>query len=204
MKITTQISRILSAILSPLIIPTYGIMIALWTTWLNTIQIGHRIVVVFVVFLFTCLIPFSAISLLMRYKIVNSIAMTNREERRYPYIIVAFSYIGCAIYLANINAPLWLIMFPGAAAIAAVTSAIINLWWKISIHTTAVAGLLALIVRIHSSMLGNCDMFLTISIGIIALGAIASARLALQRHTTFQLAAGAVNGFFWVYLLTGI
>ena len=195
-------ARVLSVILSPLILPTYGMIIALWTSSLSTIPTINRIAVTIMVFLFTNLLPAAIIALLMRMKVITSWALPSKKERNIPFIVAILCYVSCTIYLANIMAPLWLLMFLIAATLTAITCGIINLWWKISFHCAATAGVLGLALHIFATSINTCNMLPVISIAILSLGAIASARLFLERHTLAQVIAGSIVGFLWVYLLT--
>lgn len=197
-----KIARFFSALLSPLIIPMLGVALSIWLTWLYFLPVVSSIAVISMAFLFTFLVPLSYILLLMRLGKVSGFALKERRERLYPYIWVILSYIGYASYLASVNAPLWLTLFMFGAAFAAIVSCIINLWWKISIHTASFAGLLALLVRIHADSLNRCDMLVVISVAILMLGVLASSRLILKRHTLAQVFGGSLNGFLSVYIFT--
>ena len=63
-------ARIFSTVLSPLLMPTMGIFIALWATVLCYIPAGTRLVVMLVVFGITCIMPMVAIAVLHNLKII--------------------------------------------------------------------------------------------------------------------------------------
>ncbi|MDE5786844.1 MAG: hypothetical protein K2H98_09955, partial [Duncaniella sp.] len=95
---------------------------------------------------------------------------------------------------------MWLFIVGGAAA--AVVSLVVNFWWKISAHAAGVAGVVALIVRIAVDNLGVVDLFWWMTGSILVTGAVMTARVYMQRHTLWQVVAGAFNGFLCVYLAT--
>lgn len=197
-----KIARFFSALLSPLIIPTIGIALSMWLTWLYFLPVEALIGVISMAFVFTFLMPLSAIMLLMRLGKISGFALKERRERAYPYILIILSYLGYACYLANINAPMWLTLFMFGAAFAAIVSCIVNIWWKISIHAASVAGILALFIRIHADSLNRCGMLGIVSVTILLLGIIASSRLVLNRHSLAQVLAGSLNGFLSIYIFT--
>ena len=64
------------------------------------------------------------------------------------------------------------------------------------------AGLVALVARLSVDRLAIVDMDWWISGVVLATGLVMSARVFLERHTLWQVIAGAANGFACVYLIT--
>lgn len=197
-----KISHLFSWVLSPVLIPTYAVFIALWVTALAVLPVGLRLNVTLMTFLLTCVIPVVAIILLYKMKLISSPGLNNQKERYIPYVITAICYLGAAWYMFRIHASSWLYMFMIGGAIAAAVSCIVNIWWKISAHLAAMGGLVALLFRILSDGIYICNMWALISVAILLTGILGSARIQLKCHTFWQVIAGAANGFFWVYLLT--
>lgn len=197
-----KISHLFSWVLSPVLIPTYAVFIALWVTALAVLPVGLRLNVTLMTFLLTCVIPVVAIILLYKMKLISSPGLNNQKERYIPYVITAICYLGAAWYMFRIHAPSWLYMFMIGGAIAAAVSCVVNIWWKISAHLAAMGGLVALLFRILSDGIYICNMWVIISVAILLTGILGSARIQLKCHTFWQVIAGAANGFFWVYLLT--
>lgn len=199
-----KISRFFSALFSPLLIPTYGMTLALWTTILCYVPLQSRLIVIVVTAIFTYLLPLLAILSLIKIGHVSGFSLVNRKERLFPYVIVLFCYLGCTFYLYQSQAPDWIIMFMMGAAVAALISCIVNLWWKISIHSAAVAGIVALLMNIAIEEMNVCNMFPIIACSVLAWGIVGTSRLILNRHTLWQVIAGGVNGFLCVYLLSAL
>jgi len=78
--------------------------------------------------------------------------------------------------------------------------ALINLKWKISAHMAGIGGVVALIYQIHAMGLSAFDLLWLLCLAVLVAGALGSARLALKRHNTWQVLAGAVVGFLCVSL----
>lgn len=196
------VAHIVSWILSPLLIPVYGMIIAFWLTTLNVLPVGIKVQVIAVVWAFTCIAPMLVILALWRSHMVTSPGLNNRKERPIPYILTIVCYLATAYYLYAIHAPQWLWLFMIAGAGAAFVSLVVNFRWKISAHMAAAAGLLAMVFRIAADRVAVVDMWPVVTIGIMLLGLLGTSRIVLKCHTLGQVLAGAANGFLWVYLLT--
>ncbi len=197
-----KISRFVSALFSPLLVPTYGMILALWTTMLCYVPLQSRLIVIVITAIFTYLLPLLAILSLIKIGHVSGFSLTNRKERLYPYIIVLLCYLGCAFYLSQSQAPEWIIMFMMGAAVAALISCVVNIWWKISIHSAAIAGIVALLVYIAIEEMNVSNIFPIIACSVLIWGIVGTSRLILKRHTFWQVIAGGINGFLCVYLLS--
>ncbi len=197
-------ANIFSWILSPILVPSYGVILSLWVTVLAVLPHGVRWNVVLMTALITAFLPALAIFLLYKVKLISDPGLNKRKERYVPYGITCVCYILAAWYLARIHAPSWMWLFMVSGAVAAVICVTVNLWWKISAHMAAFGGLVALMFRIMDDGINIVPMWLVISIGILLLGILGSSRLLLERHTFWQVFAGTAVGFASVYLLTGL
>ncbi len=197
------ISRILSTLLHPLLMPVYGIFIIFFHTYLLVLNLPFKLFILAGVFLFTCIIPALCIYILYKIKAISSVTLNDRKDRLYPYIICLLSYISCALFLISHAMPLWVTGLFLGAAISVIISIIINRWWKISAHLAGIGGVVALIYFLTGSqlMLPSFPLFLIVLWTLLA-GALGSARIYMGRHTLGQVLAGFANGFFWVYICT--
>jgi len=200
--IPTDVAHIISSIFSPLLIPTYGIFMALWTSILMFLPLKLRWGVVSVTFVITCIIPLLAILSLWRLGYISRPSLNSREERTVPYIITGLCYLGCAFYLSQINAPGWIIAFPAGGCLAVAICSLINLKWKISAHLAAMGGLLAMMFRIASLHVNAVPMNGWLTVLVILAGIIGSSRILLKCHTSAQVVAGTAVGFLSVYLMS--
>lgn len=201
-----RFSQILSALFSPIIVPTYAVMLALWCSRLMFLPLNVRWNVTLLVFCITAVVPLAAILGLHMLGVVSDAGLNKRTERTLPYVITGLAYVACTIYLLRANAPGWLWLFMAGATLATVISAVVNRWWKISAHMAAMGGLVAMMFRvldIGMAAPGVPFMLFTILI-VIAAGAVGTARIYLDRHTLLQVIAGTANGFLCVFLLSAL
>ena len=196
------IARIFSAIFSPLLTGTYGIVLAMWLSYLCYSPFKAQLIVTIVTFVATCIIPIIAIFVLHRTGVVKDPALNDRADRTVPYILAVLCYCGVGVYYHFVNAPVWLSMFVFGGALALLILTIVNRKWKISGHATGMGGLVAVLFFLLLS--GNCptDIQWEFFAGVILAGIVGTSRLILGRHTLLQVAAGFANGFLCIFLLS--
>ena len=196
-----KIARIISFVFSPLLVPTYGVGLALSVSTLNHIQWQVRVGVVAVTFMITCVVPLFAICGLWKLGLIKDPALNERTERTVPFVIAVLSYGACTVYLYKAHAPVWMVGFMAGAVAATIISLVVNRWWKISAHAAGMGGLLAMVFRITAGGYAAVDMLWPLVVVVLLTGMVATSRIGLQRHTEWQVMAGGLNGFICVYLL---
>lgn len=190
--------RIISAIFSPLIVPCYGIAMALCISPLFVIPMRMSVLGMCAVFVF--IFPALAVLGLYRIGVIKDLGLNTRSERTIPYCISIACYGVCAYYLTRANAPMWLVGFVVGGAVTILIDLLINMKWKISGHMTAMGGWLGIAFFLTVKQLAVIDMtWVTIAI-VLLCGLVATARLYLNRHTPMQVLAGTANGFICIYL----
>lgn len=192
--------KIISAVFSPLIVPCYGIAMALCITPLFIIPIQARMTVLGMCALFLFIFPALAVLALYRIGIVKDLGLNGRTERTIPYCVSMTCYAVCAYYLYRVNAPMWLVGFVTGGILTIAVNLIVNLWWKISGHMAAMGGWLGIAFFIAVNRLAVIDMTWVVIVIILLCGLVATARLALERHTPLQVLAGTFNGIACIYI----
>lgn len=187
-------AQIISDIFSPIMVPTYGMALAMWATPLRSIPESNRLIATLLVAVITGLVPLAAIAALIKAGKVSDRAISNRNQRTLPMSIAAICYIGASLFVGSLGAPIWLRMFFVGAAAATLTAMVITFKWKISAHTTAMGGLVGMMLWFAVSGMADVNVMIMFSVGILLAGAIATARLLLQRHTLAQVLAGLALG----------
>ncbi len=94
-----KIAHIFSWILSPVLIPTYAVFVALWVTLLSFLPVDARWGVVAMTWVITCAIPVVAILLLYKFKVISAPGLNQQKERYIPYVVTALCYLGCGLYM---------------------------------------------------------------------------------------------------------
>lgn len=197
-----RVSQILSYIFSPLLVPTYGMILASFLSVLSVLSARVLCTTVAITFVITCVIPACGIMAMYKTGFLTDPGVNVRTERSLPYALTILCYVGCCFFLYRAGAPSWLTMFYAGGGAAALINAVVNLKWKISAHAAAMGGLVAMLFRIATMHQSVVDLNIWISAVVVLAGAIMTARVYLQRHTLMQVLAGCANGFLCVWLLT--
>ena len=199
-KFIAGVASFLTTVLSPLLMPTYGVFLALWISVLCLLPYGTRVSVLLMCMGITCIFPLIFLSVLRHFKLVKDLHVEVREQRLIPYLFTVVCYLVAAYYLYYCHSPQWFVMFMVGSAITVLVMALINLKWKISAHMAGIGGVIALVYQIHVLGLSAFDLFWLLCICIILAGLLGSARLILKRHDIWQVLAGAIVGFLCVSL----
>lgn len=199
-KFIAGLANFLSTVLSPLLMPTYGIFLALWVSVLCLLPYGTRVSTLLMCMGITCILPLIFLSVLHHFKLVKNLHVDVREQRLMPYLFTVLCYAVAAYYLYFRHSPQWLVMFMVGSAITVLVMTLINLKWKISAHMAGIGGVIALIYQVHVMGLSAFGLLWLLCILIIVAGLLGSSRLVLKQHDTWQVLAGAVVGFLCVSL----
>lgn len=190
-----KLATILSTLFHPLLMPTYGIGIALYTSYMRVF--GDRLlgIVVTGVLLTTCILPSLAIYILYKVGYISDFRLHERTERTVPYLINFACYIACYLYLYRFGVPHWILSFIAGAIVSLVISLIINRYWKISAHMVAAGSMVTLVFLMSFFGLMLKPYILPLQLAVLLLaGAIGSSRILLNRHTLGQVGAGFALG----------
>jgi hypothetical protein len=196
------LSRILSYILHPLLIPilvTSALLLRpdVYTIILPVALIGWFLSVVFV---FTILIPVTAMLILLKFNAMNSLEMHFRNERTIPLIITSTSFMVLLFSVKGTNIPPVFLYVLYSATFALLAGLIINLFYKISLHTLG-WGAMVTTLTLLSLRLG-IPLLLFIAVAIILSGLAGYARLKENAHNQTQVYLGYVAGVSVIILLS--
>lgn len=195
-------ARICSTIFHPFIIPVAGIFLSLYFSYMRMLGIGYTVNILLIVVLFTIAIPGLGVLMLYKTRRITSVGLVNREERTLPYIIFFCSYILGAVFLWWTNLRGVQLGYFVGGLLAIIIDLIVNRWWKISVHMTAMGGFTGLIFAMSYLQYIMYTEYTPLlqSIAILGSGALGTSRIILKRHTIGQVCCGFINGFFWVFL----
>ncbi len=151
---------------------------------------------IFVIFIATSLIPLFITIMLKKIKVITSLQMPNREERKIPFLITCFCYFIAYYYLRyhlelNLNGLIFYFVFFGM--FATILGFFITLTWKISIHMIGIGGIVGILTLLSKT---NHEVLLyPLITTIFCAGLIAFSRLQLRAHNLKQIIAGFFLGF---------
>lgn len=192
-----RFARICSTIFHPLIAPVLGIFISLYFSHLRDF-LGNSYILnySFVILFFTFILPGIGILLLYKVKLITSVGLVRREERTLPYILFFLCYISCNVFIWWSGMRGLQFGFLTGGLIAILIDVIVNRWWKISVHMTAIGGVTGLIfVMSHLQLFASPQTALLLQIiAILGAGALGTSRITLKRHTLGQVCCGFITG----------
>lgn len=193
--------NIVSAVFSPLMVPTYGMIIALQMTGLAVVPWRAKFAAVAVVFVLTGLLPFLLIHGLKTLGLVKNFGLSERTDRSIPYAATFCFYVATVVYLFMVSAPMWLIGFMAGGVFGLAVVSVVNRRWKISAHAAGMGGLLAMLV-VMAIRTGMISLLPVLIAAVVSTGLVATARIALRCHTPMQVAVGCAVGFMCVFSLS--
>jgi hypothetical protein len=200
----TRLAKIISYVFHPVFIPLYGLLLlfSMKSYFTFELVLKARLMILAFVFVTTIIFPLLIMTLLKRQGFIESYQMAGRDERRLPYLITAIFYFITYQMLLQMQLPeIYSFYFMGATLLLALV-VIINIWWKISIHMVGIGGLFGMVCGLAIAL--SFDLFLWISIIVMASGFIGFARLKAGTHKQSEIYAGFLVGsviMFGLYLL---
>ena len=188
------VSRILSYILHPLLIPTLAISALMLKPGLfpGIFPTILKFWFLAVVFAFTLVIPAISVFILLKFNAIYSIELKDRTERTIPLFITSGSYMALLLFLkATIMPPIFLYILY-SATLALLVGLLLNLAFKISLHTLGWGALAATLISI--SIKTGIPLFPYILISILLSGVVGYARLKQNAHNQAQVYWGYIAG----------
>lgn len=188
-----QIPKVLSYVLHPLLIPTFATLV-LYQPDLYSIEFGKllKIWLLSVVFVFTFVIPVIGVLLLLKFKAIQTIEMNDRGERTVPLLIAGVSFMALLFSVKSTMIPPVLLYIIFSAAFSLLAGLLINLVYKISLHTLGWGSFVAALTGI--SIRFGVPLLAMIVFSVLLSGIAGYARLKLNAHNPAQVYLGFVAG----------
>ncbi|MFN5910087.1 MAG: phosphatase PAP2 family protein [Bacteroidota bacterium] len=208
-------SEIASWVFLPLLMPVYGLLIALYVPsdqdyllnedCLYLINDSIKLAVLIMFVIFSAVAPGLSFLILKKRNIISTIDMEDKRERSIPMLIMlVYCLMLYFLFLQKAPGgvlPKYVYALPLSGVFVTVSYALINRWIKISLHAGG-AGILAGFLFAYSW--GHMEYeFWTLVFPILASGITLTARLYLKKHTPFEVYTGwslAFTGTFFVNL----
>ncbi len=197
----SRAARIISALLHPLLIPTYIfiLLLNLPVYFSIVLPVNAKLMIIGTVLITTGFIPAVFIFFMLKKGLVTSIYMNDREERTFPYVIaVIFFYLTYYLLKRLQLSPVYHYFMAGATFLVIMTL-LINIFWKISSHMVAMGAATGMIIGL--SLYLGVYFSLLIYAMILLSGLVGFARLRLDSHTQAQVYTGYALGLITVMIL---
>ncbi|MGB4205785.1 MAG: hypothetical protein WBJ84_09245 [Bacteroidales bacterium] len=194
-RIETNIAKIVSVVLHPLLLPTYTIIILFNLHAYFSLIIPNKVkwFIGSFVFLTTGLLPLLFTFIMARTGLVRNLLMNQREERLWPFMVTALFYYLAYYLLGQLEISAVYSLFMLGAFISLVIGLIVSFFWKISAHMIGMGGITGAFIGLSFTMM--IDMPMLIIILILLSGITGFARLKLLAHNPAQIFFGYLTGF---------
>jgi hypothetical protein len=192
-ELKEKAAKIISISFNPLLMPVYGLLVIFFAPtlfWYLPLRVKE---ILFFIFLINnVLIPVSLLPFLRYRNLISSWVMEERSERVVPLVIVTLLYSVTSYIMFKLQIPVFVKAYTYSLALLAVVLLIINLYWKISLHSAAGGAMTALIFVLSVKM--GVPLPLQTAVVLILSGIVMSARLKLNTHEPKQVYGGFITG----------
>jgi hypothetical protein len=194
------IAQVLSYIFHPIFLPTLGLIFVfgLNSYISQTTPFAKQVFIVAWIFVNTALIPL-VFTLFLRWRgMVTSIQLHSREDRLIPFTFALLFYFTNYWLMQDIALPMLIHSIFLGSSIAVGMALVFTFFTKISIHMIGMGGITASLFGL--SQVYQLPIIWLVIAGILASGAVGSARYILESHNLRQIYLGWITGFCSVYL----
>lgn len=191
-----KIATALTVIFQPLIVPSIVIFLLFYVIpEATSVPNEAKWSLLLLIVVTTLIIPmFSMIGMRMT-SLIPSIYMFNKRERILPFSMVSIFYlITSGFFYFKLNVDALFVYTLIVITICVLVLTLITLFWRISAHTTGLAGLLA-IIAVLAIKFTNTSLLYPLIGAVMICGAVSSARLYLGAHKPMEVAGGFLLGF---------
>ena len=192
-----RIAEIISYIFHPMLMATLliGLLYLFAPSVIQPLNSETIKTVLAVIFLLTCIIPMLSVGALKITSSISSMKLENRRERIMPFMFISI-YYGVTTYMFVIKLGLdgvIMVVFT-TITLMIVLITIITSFFKISVHSAGIWGLLGFLISIHYKF-PDSQLFWPILIVLVLAGGVNSSRLLLNAHSPKEVSLGSVLGF---------
>ena len=194
-----KIALLFSIVFQPLFMATYLFIILLYVTPSAIGSLFHYRIML-VVFLTTFVLPVISIYVMKLTSTISSMHLTDKDERIFPFFLIAIFYAISAYLMVtkfNISAGINIVFI--TLAFLALFTAFITIFWKISVHSIGLGGVLGILMALNFR--SPAPYFTWLITGwVVLMGATMSSRLLLNVHRPVEVYTGATFGIVFCFL----
>ena len=165
-------ARVISMVFTPFYLPIVGLMALFFLSYLSLMPTAYK--------------------LQRKYQGWNLIELGHKERRMVPYVISILCYFFCVYIMDMLHIPHFMGTIVSAALSIQIVCALINVWWKISTHTSAIGGVAGALF-VFGEFFGFNPVWWLCLVMILA-GVLGTSRMILRQHSLSQVVAGFVVG----------
>lgn len=196
----TQVSKVITFLLNPLIIPLVAFVALFYGTYLRIFTSSqYKFIVIGMIFCFTALLPSFILYVYAQIQKVPYRQLTEQKRRFIPYLLTITSFLFCTIITYRLKLPIYMTGVVIAPLITIILFAIANFKWRLSIHTGGMGVIVGYLVSFSAIFGYNPIVWLCVF--IIVAGLVGTARIILSGHTLNSVLAGFTIGLVCTILV---
>lgn len=190
----SYLSRVLSVILHPVFMPLYGLLLIFNApTFLVHLPYNIKRVIFLLAMVNMTVVPIAMLPLLRYRNLISTYSMESSRERVFPLTLGVLLYAVTTVIFYSYQIPVLIKSFMLAATVTSLILLVTTFWWKISIHSAGLGGLLATVMALSIRMGANLEL---LWIGLMLISALVMmSRLYLRVHSPAQVYTGFLAGF---------
>lgn len=189
-----KISKIISVVFHPFLLPIYVMLILLFTETVHSFYPWKvKVYLLWNVTLYTLVLPALTLALIKHLRRVRNRRMSKREYTIIALLIGASCYILCAITMMKAPSLSIFRKIAMAGVLCELFCLVTIPFGRISTHLTAMGAAVAIFTLLN--ILGEISLFWILLTTILCAGILSSARLYMGRNRSRQLFIGFVCGF---------
>jgi hypothetical protein len=197
--ISSPAAKIVSILFHPLLMPVYGFLIIFSApTLFGYLSFEIKKLILMIIVVNNVFLPLSLIPFLLHRNVISTWSIEKREERKIPLILATVLYATSSYIVFRFPIPFFLKAFVYSTFFLSLFATVINLWWKISLHSIASGALIAVVLMLSFKMYTPLVWYLVVV--VVAGGGVLSARLRLHYHNPQQVWLGLLAGFAGSFL----
>lgn len=192
MKGLLLIARVFSGVFRPSYYPTVGTFILLCFTYLDLFPWAFKLWVLALVYIFTFCLPALGTYVYRRMHGWSAQELRTRHKRAVPYIINICSFLVLMHIFSATHLPHFLMAVAGIALLVQSTCIVVNVWWKVSMHSAGAGGVIGALVA-YAALFGFNPVW-WLALAIFVDGCVMTSRMLLRQHTLGQVLGGTIIG----------
>ena len=192
-------ARVISMVFTPFYLPMVGLAALFLFSYLGLMPWGYKLTVLGLVYLFTILLPTFLIRLYRHYQGWKPFDLIVRERRMVPYVISIVCYSVCYYLMSMAHIPHFMGSILVAAVLIQIVCALINTWWKVSVHEAAIGGVTGALLAF--AIIFTFDPIWWFCLTLFLSGIVGTSRMMLRQHSLSQIVVGWFIGCVLAFLI---
>lgn len=187
------LAKALSDVFRPSYFPLLGFFILLMFTYLSQLSWQLKLSLLILVYILTIFLPALGVYAYRRLRNLAPQELLLRTNRLVPYVLHIICYGLLLHFLNGIHAPSFMGGIIVISLLVQCLCTLINLWWKISMHSAGMGAIIGALVSY--SFIFHFNPVWWLCVAVLVSGLVNSSRMLLRQHTLWQVLGGTLVGF---------